>query len=143
MKNLLHLLWKSKFSIPVGWVVGALIYFLGVIITGGMDGFPALICQPFMAAFVSAVLVVIVFVAGTPLYLTRLNNIWRKARMANLSLLIIGYLLCFHSKNLGFTAELQYPSGEEFFGPNSRTTLLGYFLILFSIVNWPKDMAIE
>jgi hypothetical protein len=143
MKNLLRLLWKSKFSILAGWIVGALVYFLGVIITGGMDGFPALICQPFMAAFVSAVFVVIVFIAGLPLFLTRLNNIWRKARMVDISLLILGYILCFHSQYLGFTDIYYYPFEKDYVGPNAWTTLLGYFLIIFSIVNWPKKLAVD
>jgi len=120
------------------WVIGGLLYFVGVMVSP-YAGFETLICQPPMAICISGVFVVLAAVVGLSLALPGVGQVWSKATPFSLVLLIAGFVLLFFSQTFGLTATLIEPeTNTPFVGPHPLAILVGYFLVIFAIVNWPS-----
>ena len=122
----------------IAWLIGSAIYFLYAIATV-YDGLPSLICQPFMAMGFSAIIVFISLVLGLPLMLlTPHRPQWFANVVAGVSLLCgLSFLLIpevFSSLFEWLLPEIQAVFSSVVFIP----VYLGYFILIFTIVNWPK-----
>jgi hypothetical protein len=104
-------------------------------------GFEALICQPVMAVFISGFFVFVTTLIGLPLALPNVRLFWSKAVLFNLVFLVAGIVLLFFSQALGWKANLIDPeTNRTYIGPNPIAIVVGYFLLIFSIVNWPPKV---
>ena len=104
--------------------------------TGVMDGFPALLCQPVMAVGFSGLFIALTFFVRLPLRLLHLERYKSQLRLVNITLLIVGIVLLLFSRQLGLTYDQYYlPSGETI-GPHPIAVIAGYFMIIYSIINW-------
>jgi hypothetical protein len=127
---------KTAVKVAIAWFVGFVIYMVAAIWTGVLDGFPGLLCQPVMAFGSSGLFVALAFLVRLPLRILHLERYKSQLRLINIILLIIGVVLPLFSQQLGFTYDQYYlPSGEST-GPHPITVITGYFMIIFSIINW-------
>jgi hypothetical protein len=123
-------------KVILAWVIGFSIYMIAAILTGVMDGFPALLCQPVMALGFSGIFVALALVVKLPLRLIDIEKYKRQMQLINVALLIIGIILLLFSQQLGLTHDqYAFPSGETT-GSHPIALAVGYFLIIFPIVNW-------
>jgi len=116
-------------------MVGSVIYFLYAIATV-YDGFPSMVCQPFMAMGVSVVFVVMSFVVGLPLmFITPYRPNWLAIIVAGISLLLGLVLLCFPSTfEFLFQALFTYLN-DAGISRNFMPVYVGYFIVIFTITN--------
>jgi hypothetical protein len=138
MKKVANWLRLRAGRISVAWAAGLVVYMVGNIVTGNYDGFPSLICQPPIAVCVSGLFVFIAIIIGLPLTLPSVKRLWAKAVVLNSAFLVSGFILLFFSQTLGLTTRLIDPeTSQTFVGPHPVAIIVGFFLFVFSIVNWP------
>jgi hypothetical protein len=126
----------------IAWIAGCIVYFFGMLVSP-YAGFETLICQPFMMVCTSGVFVVFATVAGLPLAFPRIQKFWSHAVYLNLVLLIVSLGLLFISQTLGWTTILSYPeTNQTWVGPHPIPILVGYFLLIFVLVNWPSKAGL-
>jgi len=120
------------------WLIGSGVYFLYAIATV-YDGFPSLVCQPFMAMGFSAVIVFVSLILGLPLMLlTPHRPQWLAITFAGFSLLV-GLSFLFIPDVFSPLFEWLFPKVQEVFTSVVFIPVyLGYFILIFTIVNWPK-----
>ena len=124
----------------ITWFSGIILYLYVSLQSGNLTHAGSMIacpCQSIMAAIFSGIIVMIALLAGWPISLPQIRKHWNNSRVYVLVLISIGVILLFFSQPLGLTAELYYADGTTFIGPSLVSRLIGYFLISFSIVNWP------
>ena len=130
--------------IGLAWFVGFVIYMVATVLDGTIyDGFPGMfvgfICQPPMGIVISGFFVFAALVVGSPLTLSRRWSVWRPALFLNLAIMVAAIALMIFSQPLGLTAELVNPiTNHHFIGPDPVAIIAGFFLFIFSIVNWPS-----
>ena len=140
MRNI-EWLQQRIWRLVVALIVGCTIYLVGGVVTGVYDGFPSLVCQPPMAICITSLFILAAIITGIPLLLPRLKQLWAKAVWVNVGILVIGCVLLFFSQSFGLTSELTNPdTNQTFTGPSLLATVIGFFLLIFSIVNWPSKV---
>jgi hypothetical protein len=114
-------------------------YVVIVIVSGSWAGIESFMCQPIISVCPSSLCVLLAIVVGLPLSVPSIRRLWSKALVLNIALLIAGFVLLFFSQALGLNAQLIDPNTNEtyYVGPHPVAVTLGYFLLVFSIVNWP------
>jgi hypothetical protein len=87
----------------------------------------------------STLCVLLAIIVGLPLSVPSIRRLWSKALVLNFALLIAGFVLLLFSQALGLNAQLIDPNTNDtyYVGPHPAAVILGYFLLVFSIVNWP------
>jgi hypothetical protein len=138
MKKVANWLRHHIWRIGIAWVVGCIVYVVGSILTSNYAGFESLLCQPVVAVCASSLFVLSAIVVGLPLAIPSIKRLWSKALILNLAFLIVGFVLLFFSQAFGLNTELTDPeTNQTFVGPHPVAVILGFFLLTFSIVNWP------
>jgi hypothetical protein len=138
MRKVMNWLRLRAGRIGVAWAAGLVVYMVGNVVTGNYDGFPSLICQPPIGVCVSGLFVFVAIIVGLPLALPSAKRLWSKAVVLNLAFLVSGFILLFFSQTLGLTTRLIDPeTSQTFVGPHPVAVIVGFFLFVFSIVNWP------
>lgn len=126
---------KLAIKIALAWFVGFVVYMLAAIVTGEMDGFPALLCQPVMAFGWSGLFVALALLVKLILRPMHLEKHKFRTRVINVALFIVGVVLLLFSQQLGLTDDqYNFPSGETV-GPHPLALITGYFLTIFPFVN--------
>ena len=131
---------RRKLRIMVTWFTGIILYLFASLLTGNITHPGSVIACPIqciMGTVFSGIFVVIALIAGWPLSFSKIRKHWNNSNRYVWILISIGVILTFFSQPLGLTEELYYADGTTFIGPSSNSILIGYFLISFSIVNWP------
>jgi hypothetical protein len=112
-------------------MVGVFAYFIALILSVDYTGFEMMICQPFMAAGCSLVFVLGAITLGLPLSLLRSRFHLLRSSILSLAIMAIGVILYFFS----------LANNPKYLFMDLKTSfvllVIGYFLILFSIVTWP------
>jgi hypothetical protein len=122
-------------AIGAAWILGWLVYMVAMVLTA-YDGLPSLILQPIVAAVSSTVFVGIALLAGLVLRIQPIRRAWTAQCAAMLALLSLA-VMCLGSK-LGLTDVYTFPeNGDRFTGLHPAAALSAYFLLLFSVANWP------
>ena len=130
---------KSKVQrLIIAWLIGSGIYFFFAMATG-WDGFPYVICQSFMAMGFSAVVVFGSLILGLPLrLLTPYRPQWVAVTFTGFGLLI-GLWFVFFPNVFSPLFVWLYPKVQETLTSIGAIPFyLGYFILLFTIVNWPR-----
>jgi hypothetical protein len=128
---------KKFIALLFAWAVGWTVYMIAVVLTV-YDGLLSLIFQPFIAMLVSALFVALAWLIEFVLKIPLVGKFWGSGYIAP-SLVIVGslFILCF-GPFLGLTVRLTNPeTGSQINGLHPVALVGGYFLLLFSIVNWP------
>jgi hypothetical protein len=121
----------------VAFCVGWLTYMVAMTMTV-YDGFPSLILQPFVAAFVSALFVFVSLILGLVLKIPFLarwwtSTLWWASLLAVCSLLLLCCGAC-----IGITDTYVNPdTGQQYEWLHPAAVLGGYFFLIFAIANWP------
>lgn len=123
--------------IVAAWVTGWLVYMVAMIVTV-YDGIGSLICQPFVGALVSTIVLLCSLALGLILHVKPIGRIWNSTWMFAAILLFAGLLvLCFGTK-LGLAVEFTHPElGETVVGLQAEIAFAAYLAIMFSVANWP------
>ena len=124
-------------AVFVAFAAGWMVYMVAMVLTV-YDGLLSLIFQPIMAALWSAFAVFLSLLVGLVLRVGPLSRVWNGSRrwaaliiVASLFVLIFGYFL-------GLTDVGIEPESEaEVVILHPVAALTGYFLLVFSIANWP------
>jgi hypothetical protein len=134
----------SKFlRLFIAWAIGGGIYFIYAIATV-YDGFPSLVCQPFMAMGISAVFTFIALIIGLPLMLLTPYRSQSLAIIVACIGLLIGFSLLFIPKTFTFMFQNIFPAIQnEDISAIFMPVFLGYFIVIFTIVNWPRIRFIK
>ena len=113
-------------------------YVVMVIVLGSWAGAESCICQPVISIFPSSMCVLLAIIVGLPLSVPSIRRFWSKALVLNIALLIAGFVLLLFSQALGLNAQLIDPNtNDTYYVAHPVAVTLGYFLLVFSIVNWP------
>ncbi len=127
----------------IAWTIGCCIYFIIAIATV-YDGFPSMVCQPFMAMFFSAVMTFLALIIGLPLMLlTPYRPQWLAMIVAGISL-FIGFSLIFIPSVFTSVFQRVFPAFQGAgISPGFVPIYFGYFIVIFSIANWPRTRFIS
>jgi hypothetical protein len=120
------------------WIVGCVIYFFLAI---GLcyDGFISMICQPFMAMIVSAVVTILSLILGLPLMLpTPHRPLWLAVAAAGICLITGILFFCLPGPFVPLFRWIPATIQNNIDSPEFLPIYAGYIIIIFTIVNWPK-----
>jgi hypothetical protein len=119
------------------WVVGWVVYMVAMVLTV-YDGPLSLIFQPIMAALVSGFCVGVSFVLGLVFKIPALGKLWNASRWTATVLAFASVCLMLFGTALGLTQTFTDPeSGAKIVGLHSGLAMASYWVLLFSIVNFP------
>lgn len=121
----------------IAWGIGSLMYFILAIATV-YDGFISMLCQPFIAMGVSAVITLIALIIGLPLLLlTPYRPQWLAMVLAVICLFGGFSLFLLPSAYSSIFLSI-YPDQGKIISPLSVPIYIGYIVFIFTIVNWPR-----
>lgn len=108
----------GRTNLIAAWILGWIIYMIAMMLTV-YEGIESLIFQPFIGAFMSTVFLLAATSVGVLFRIPSVASVWKASwRGAGLVALAGASALCFG-------------------GLNPMAASAGYFLVIFSIVNWP------
>lgn len=116
----------------VAMITGVLLYFMALVLSGqDYSGFENLVCQPFIAVGFTLLFEVVAILLGIPLVLLQPRSRVLRSHLLYVAMISVGLIL--------FIAAIAYEliSTQANMNIAAILFLCGYFLVLFSIVNWP------
>lgn len=124
-------------TVAAGWMIAWVIYMIAMMITV-YDGLLSLIFQPIMAALTSTLFVGAALLVGLVFRIPAVGRAWSGSWWWPGSLAAGSLLVLCLGSTLGITSLYTNPeTGVSFTGIHPAAALGGYFLLIFSIVNWP------
>jgi hypothetical protein len=123
--------------IVAAWSLGWLVYMIAMVFTV-YDGIMSVIFQPIMAALCSAVAVSVGLLVGLVFRIPPVGRLWRlswfwAAALAGGSILVMCY-----GAQWGITEMFTDPeTGHQSVGLRSSVAIVSYFVLIFSVANWP------
>jgi hypothetical protein len=131
---------KRVIAAAIAFSIGWTVYMFGMMLMPS-QGALALIVQPFLAAFFSALFVGLALVVGLILKIPILFRWWTRSRLWALLLAGSSVFILALGQSLGITAMGENPkTGNEFVMLHPVAALCGYFCLLFAVANWPRSM---
>ena len=136
MKNYLRLLMRSVTAVTA-WIIAWVVYMIAMMMTV-YDGLLSLIFQPIMAALTSTLFVGAALLVGLVFRIPFIGRVWSSSWCwAGLLAVSSLFVLCLGS-TFGMTSMYTNPeTGTQFRGIHPVAALGGYFVLIFSIANWP------
>lgn len=124
-------------SMGIALMVGWAVYMLAMMVTV-YDGFLSMIFQPFVALLFSGMGVLLAWLLGWLLKIPWLSRIWQDSPMLPIFLLVGSLLLMLLGKSMGISQEYRdLETGASWTGLHSYAAVGSYFVLLFTLTNWP------
>jgi hypothetical protein len=128
---------KDRLKVIFAWGIGFILYMVAAMLTADVYGVPACFCQPAIAFVFGGIFVGLAYLLMLLTRRLHLDQYKPQIRIFNIILLVVGSILLLFSQRLGLTYPI-YDSaiGEYFTGPNPIVVIIGYFMVIYSIINW-------
>jgi hypothetical protein len=131
---------KRSLAVLAAWCLGGVI-FLGASYEGGV---PAAFVQPVVAAFVSAVFVVLSLLAGLAIRIPRIKKVWHSTPVVAGSIVVFSLAIICLGAHLGLSErETSSKTGITSMVLRSDVAVSMYSLLMFAIVNWPLERTVR
>jgi len=142
MKNYLRLLMRSV-TVVAAWIIAWVVYMIAMMMTV-YDGLLSLIFQPVMAALTSTVFVGAALLVGLVFRIPFVGKVWAASWWWAASLAATSTLVLCLGSTFGLTSIYTNPeTGSQFTGIHPIAALASYFLLIFSIANWPLPVKLN